>query len=734
MNAETLLSAPVASTPRLRAFFEPRSVALIGASEQPGSVGRALMENLLEFPGPVFAVNLHHPSVLGRPAYPTVGAVPADVELALIATPASTVPDVIAECGACGVHAAIVLSAGFSEIGAAGRALQQRVLEVARQNGVRVLGPNCLGLVNLHAKLNATFGGPVGRAGNLAFLSQSGALCCALLDWSREERVGFSSVVSTGCMMDVGWAELLGHFGEDPNTTGILVYMESIGEAAGFLAAARKIIPHKPVVVLKPGRTAAAARAAASHTGALTGRDDVFDAAMRQAGVLRVDHLADLLAMATALSGSRFPSGRRLAIVTNAGGPGALAADALASGGGELATLTPATLDRLEVTLPPCWSHGNPIDVLGDADANRYEEGIRIALGAPETDGVLTLLTPQAMTDPGRIARKLVRDSATTTKPILACWLGGPSVQTGREILRAANIPMFPDPDSAVRTFNYLWRLAELRENMLPATHETGTAPPEACALLAGVARQGRRLLSELESKELMRWHGIRCVETRRAGSEDAAAEIAARLGFPVAVKLHSHTFTHKSDVRGVHLNLCNEDAVRAAWRRIRDAIEEQAGPGHFLGVTVQPMIQGDGRELILGATSDTQFGPVILFGAGGKFVELLPDRALALAPLGPEEARRLIAETKISRVLGEVRGLPAVDQIDLENLIVRFSQLLLLHPEIKAIDLNPLVVSDRCCLALDARVILHAPAGASCDASSRTAQSETLPEGTRTP
>lgn len=705
----TTPDAPALSAPRLDALFAPRTIALLGASEEPGSVGRAVLENLLSFPRPFYAVNPRHPAVLGRRTYPAIAAVPEQIDLAIIATPAATVPGLVAECAAAGVAVAVILSAGFSECGAAGRELERRAREAAHHGGLRLVGPNCLGVMNPHAGLNATFAGPPAPAGNIAFLSQSGALGSAVLDWSRRERVGFSAFASVGAMADVGWGELIDQLGADPHTRSILLYMESTGDTGAFLAAVRRVAPVKPVIVLKAGRTAPAARAAASHTGALAGRDDVFDAALRRAGGLRVDTVVDLFGLAEVLAHQPLPRGPRLAIVTNAGGPGALATDALVLGGGRLAPLSPAGLAALNQLLPAAWSHGNPVDVLGDADAARFGRAVELAAAEPEVDAILAVLTPQAMTDAAAIARELPVRTAAAGKPVFACWMGGDAVAAGRQLLQQAGIPTFAYPETAARAFNHLQRFAALRRELAaPAPAATGEAPAAARLLLARVSQAGRTILSEYESKQLLALHQIPSVETRLAHTEGEAVEVAASLGFPVVLKLHSHSITHKSDVGGVRLNLATAAAVRKAWHEIRNSVIARGGPQHFLGVSVQPMITGDGREVILGSTLDPQFGPVIVFGAGGRFVEIFQDCAIGLPPLDGRLARGLMERTKIFAALRGVRGLAPGPLDELERLVVRFSQLVSVHPEIKEVDLNPLVILGDRFVALDARVILH--------------------------
>jgi acetyltransferase len=705
---------PAGGSP-LDPFFAPRTVAVIGASERPGSVGRALLENLRGFPGRVFAVNPQRASVLGAPAFPHVSAIPEPVDLAVIATPAPTIPGLVRECVAAGIPAAVIISAGFRECGPAGADLESRVLAEARRGALRLIGPNCLGVMAPHTGLNATFAATSARPGRVAFISQSGALCTAILDWSLQENVGFSAFVSVGSMLDVGWGDLIDYLGDDPHTSSIVIYMESIGDARAFLSAAREVALTKPIIVVKVGRTEAAARAAASHTGALTGSDEVLDAAFRRVGVLRVETIEDLFDMAEALAMQPRPRGPRLAIVTNAGGPGALAADALVAAGGALAPLSPASLVELDRLLPAHWSHGNPIDVLGDADPERFARAVQIAAREPASDGVLAILTPQAMTNATATAERLLASALPDRgKPLLASWLGGATVGPGETALSQAGVPTFRYPDRAARTFASMWRyssnLDALYETPAASAPSSASGEPEARAaqIIAGVRQAGRTLLTEHESKQILAAYDIPVVETLVALSEDAAVAAAGQLGFPVAVKLHSETITHKTEVNGVQLDVRDAAQVRRAWLAIEQGVRAKAGAGHFLGVTVQRMIPPAGCELILGSSLDPQFGPVLLFGAGGALVEILRDRALGLPPLNSTLARRLMEQTQVHAVLKGVRGRKPVDLPALEQILVRFSQLVAEQRWISEIDINPLLASPGRLLALDARVILQ--------------------------
>lgn len=703
----------------LRYFFEPTAVAVVGATEQPGSVGQAVMRNLTtgSFRGAVFPINPKRETVQGLKCHGRLLDVPDPIDLAIVVTPAKTVPDVVADCVAKAIPTAIVISAGFKEVGEHGKALEQRLAEQTAGGRIRVIGPNCLGLMCPRTGLNATFAGAMARPGSVGFISQSGALCTAILDWAEAEHIGFSAFVSVGSMLDVGWGDLIDYLGDDPHTQSIVIYMESVGEARAFLSAAREVALRKPIIVLKAGRTAAAAQAAASHTGAMTGSDDVLDAAFRRVGVLRVDTIADLFHMAEVLSKQPRPRGPRLTILTNAGGPGVLATDALLAAGGELAPLAPETLQELNTFLPAAWSHANPVDMLGDANHERYQQTLQVLVNEPNSDGLLVILTAQAMSDPTRTAEVLKPFAQTPGRPVLASWMGGPEVAGGVAVLNRVGIPTFAYPDTAVRIFVKMWqrtkRLQALYETPTPTCEPANhTASRTACeTLIHHVRHQGRTLLTEAEAKHLLTAHGIPTVVTHVADTADTAVEVANRIGYPVVLKLHSETITHKTDVGGVQLNLTDAAAVRAAFSAIQRGVEAKAGPGHFLGVTVQPMVKLQGYELILGASVDPQFGPIILFGLGGQLVEVFQDRALGLPPLNTTLARRMMEQTRIFTALKGVRGRKPVDIAALEQLVVRFSEMVVEHAWIKEVDINPLIAGPEGLIALDARVVAYAPA-----------------------
>ncbi|MCO5179245.1 MAG: bifunctional acetate--CoA ligase family protein/GNAT family N-acetyltransferase [Candidatus Promineofilum sp.] len=708
----------------LEVMFKPRSVAVIGATERQGSVARTILWNLISttFGGTIFPVNPKYNSILGIKAYSSVGSIPDPVDLAVIVTPARTVPGIIEECAAAGVRAAIIISAGFKETGPEGVALEEKILKIARRSSMRIVGPNVLGVMNPITGLNATFASTMARPGSVGFISQSGALLTAILDWSFRENVGFSAFVSIGSMLDVGWGDLIHYLGDDPHTKSIVLYMESIGDARSFLSAAREVALTKPIIVIKPGRTEEAAKAAASHTGSLTGGDEVLAAAFRRSGVLRVDTIADLFSMAEVLSKQPRPRGPRLTIVTNAGGPGVLATDALITGGGQLTPLSDAALAAYNALLPEHWSHNNPIDILGDADAERYAESIKIAANDENSDGTLVILTPQAMTNPTETARMLADQFSRPAgyaygKPILASWMGGSEVSSGQAMLNKANIPTFDYPDTAAQTFNYMWRY-QRRLTALYQTPELAEDYDEAGfkhylikEMLDQIRGTGRMILTEYESKQVLEAYDIPTVPTRLARSVEEAVARAGEIGYPVVLKLNSETITHKTDVGGVRLDLSTADEVRTAFTTMEKTVGEKFGPGDFLGVTVQPMLNlKDGYELILGASPDPQFGPVVLFGTGGTLVEVFKDRALGIPPLNTTLARLTMTRTKIYQALRGVRGRPPVDLVELDKIFVRFSELVVQQRWIREIDINPLFASHEQLIALDARVVLYGP------------------------
>lgn len=690
----------------LEPIFKPRSVALVGA----GSIGRAILQNLVinPFGGTLYPVSSKHSNVLGVRAYPSLRNLPELVDLVVVTTPAETVPAVIKEAVEVGIPAAIVTSAGFKESGERGKELEAEIKQTIRGK-LRLIGPNCLGVMNVAMGLNATSAKTIAHRGDVAFISQSGALCTAVLDWSLKENVGFSSFVSIGSMLDVNWGDLIDYFGSDPHTKTIAIYMESIGDARSFLSAAREVSLTKPIIVIKGGRTAAAAKAATSHTGSLTGSDDVLEAAFRRTGVLRVNSIGDIFYMTDVLAKQPRAAGRRLCIITNAGGPGVLATDALIHGGGDLAELSPKTIKELNQFLPSTWSHNNPIDIIGDADAERYAKALKIAAEDPNIDGMLVILAPLGTVNPTHIAEQLRPYAKNLGKPVLASWMGASAVSAGVNLLNQAGIPSFEFPDTAASAFNYLWKYSYNLKGIyetpqLGHADDQGSARNRASEIISSVRQTGRTVLSEYESKKLLEVYGIPTVLTEIANTKEEAIKIASSMGYPVVLKLHSLTITHKTDVGGVMLDLADAEAVGKAF----EEIEEKVGVNHFHGVTVQAMALPDEYELIFGSSIDSQFGPVLLFGAGGQLVEVFNDKALALPPLNSTLARRMVEQTKIYKALMGVRDRARINMEALQELMVRFSELVVEQRWIKEIEINPLRVSSEHLVALDARILMH--------------------------
>ncbi len=700
----------------LTSIFAPESVAVIGATDRLGSVGRTILWNIMSNPfgGTIFPVNPKRHNVLGIPAYPNIKAIPEPIDLAIIAISAPMVPDAVRDCVEVGVKGAIIISAGFKEIGPEGIELERQIMATAKGK-MRLIGPNCLGLMNPHSGLNATFASTMANPGNLGFISQSGAFCTAVLDWSFPENVGFSAFISIGSMLDLDWGDLIYYLGDDPHTKSIVIYMESIGNARSFLSAAREVALTKPIIVIKAGQTEAAAKAAASHTGSLTGSDAVLNAAFRRCGVLRVNRISELFNMAEVMAKQpRLPKGPRLTIITNAGGPGVLATDALIGTGGELAPLAEETIAQLNEFLPTHWSHANPIDILGDADPDRYRKTLEVAIKDPNTDALLVILTPQAMTDPTQTAEQLKHYAQTAKKPVLASWMGGDEVTKGEIILNRSSISTYRYPDSAAKLFNLMWQYNYNLQGIYetPVLAEEQESGPN-CSIVEKIIKTAqdadRNILTESESKQILAAYGIPIVQTLVAKTEAEAVERADIIGYPVVLKLFSETITHKTDVGGVQLNLKDAEAVKWAYQNIQASVKEKVGSEHFLGVTVQPMLSLDrGYELIIGSSVDVQFGPVLVFGTGGQLVEVFKDRAIALPPLNTTLARRMMEQTKIYGALKGVRGRKAVDLAALEKLLVKFSYLVVEQPWIKEIDINPLLASSERLIALDARIVLH--------------------------
>jgi len=699
----------------LTPLFEPGSVAIVGASEKSGKVGAVLLSNMLAagYRGTLFAVNPKYASVRGVRCYASIGKLPERVDLAVIATPAKTVPGVIEECGRSGVRAAVVITAGFAEAGPEGAKLQRALLESARRHGVRLVGPNCLGILRPELGLNATFAHGTALAGSLGLVSQSGAVCAAMLDWAAPNRIGFSSVISLGGSIDIDFGEIVDYLANDARTEHILLYIEGIRDARRFLSSLRAAARVKPIIVMKVGRHPAGSRAAVSHTGAIVGTDDVFDAAVRRAGIVRVASIGQLVAAAQALASRVRPQGDRLAVITNGGGPGVMAADRAADLGLALAELSSGTIEALRQTLPANWSQGNPIDLIGDADSARYRAAVSACLADEGVDGVLTILTPQAMTDAEETARAVVETARGAAKPLIACWMGEGSVIAGRKILQEASIPVFRTPDPAVEMFAHLAAFYRNQRSLLqtpgPLAHQAAPDRRGAVLVIEAVLAERRKLLSETESKALLSAFRVPIAATALARSAHEAMLMAQEIGFPVAMKIDSPDITHKSDVGGVRLNLANAEAVRSAYQEMLGEVGRERPQARLNGVTVEPMIaRPHGRELMVGVTRDSVFGPAITFGEGGTAVEVHRDRAVALPPLNAFLAAEMIRGTRVWKLLGAFRNMPAIDMRALESVLLRVSEMVCELPWIEELDINPLVVDESGAVAVDARIVVR--------------------------
>lgn len=703
------------SVRNLEQLFRPRSIAVVGASDRAHSLGALVMRNLQAggFAGPVWPVNQRHAEVGGQRAWGDIAALPEAPELAVICTPAATVPGLIEQLGRKGTRAAIVLSAGLKAAAGDGRTLEQAMLDAARPCLLRVLGPNCLGALVPDAGLNASFAHTSARPGRLAFVSQSGALATALLDWANSNAIGFSHFVSLGDSADVDVGDLLDYLACDGGTGAVLLYLESVRQGRKFMSAARAAARNKPVIVVKSGRAPEGAQAAASHTGALAGSDAVFDAAIRRAGMLRVETLDHLFDAAETLARARRLHGDRLAIVTNGGGAGVLAADALALSGGKLAALSQATLAALDAALPATWSHGNPIDLIGDAPTARYTAALQVLLAAPEVDAVLFMHAPTAVVPSTDIAAAVLPLLAAPGKPVLACWMGAAVVREAAAMCAHAGVPTYATPERAVAAFVHMVQYRRNREALLQtprATPDFAREPAAARAILRGALATGREMLDEFEAKALLSAYGIPVVETRRVPDAEAAVAAARAIGFPVVLKIVSPQISHKSDVGGVALGLVDAPGVHAAALAMAARVHTLRPDAQLAGYTVQAMVQRPhAHELIVGVASDPVFGPVVLFGQGGTAVEVLKDRAMALPPLNSVLAQDLIARTRVAALLAGYRDRAAVDREALADSLLRVSQMVCDLPELVELDINPLLADERGVVALDARVRVRA-------------------------
>lgn len=699
----------------LHPLFSPRSVAVFGASDREESVAGVIYRNLAKsgFNGKVYPVNPKYETLLGEKCYAYASDLPDAPDLAIIATPAPTVAQIMDECGKRGVRQAVVLSAGFREVGAKGVAMEETLKATAHKHGIRFIGPNCLGIQRPSTGLNATFALGTALPGDLALVSQSGALCTAMLDWAESNGIGFSSVISSGASADLDFGEILDYLAYDPKTKGILMYIEGIRDARRFMSALRNVSRLKPVVMVKVGRHEAGSKAVASHTGALVGSDAVFDALVRRAGVVRVKTILQLFACARALSTHIKPIGNRLAIVTNGGGPGVMATDLAVDLGVRLAELSPQTVEKLNAALPATWSHGNPIDVIGDAGADRYQAALQACLDDPGVDGVLTMLTPQAMTKPAEAATAVIDVAKNSQKPVIACWMGEKQVAEGRKLFKDAGIPYFTTPEPAVEVFSYLANFYENQRLLMqtpgPVSRDAEPDVEGARMIIESALAQGRDTLTEVESKALLSSFHIPVAQTLIARNPTEAMLMAQQMGFPVVMKVNSQDISHKSDVGGVRLGLSSGQAVRGAFTGMMAEVQKHRPDAHVEGVVVQPMItRPNAREVLVGVVTDPVLGPVIAFGAGGVDVEALEDRAVALPPLNRFLANDLITRTRVSKLLGHFRNRPAADLSVVEKILLRVSEMVCELPWITELDINPLLVDEHGALAADARIMIR--------------------------
>ena len=709
----------------LNNLFNPKSIALIGASDREGSVGNVALTNLVQAKDrKIFPVNPNRKTVLGLECFRDVASIGESVDCAVIATPAHEVPGLVEACGKAGIGGAVIFSAGFKEIGEKGRLLEQQVSALRKQYGIRILGPNCLGFVRPNAGLNATFMRTSPPSGHIAFISQSGALGSAILDWAVDEHVGFSMFASIGAMMDVDFGDLIDFLGGDNDTRSILIYMEGVGNAKKFMSAARAFAMHKPIIVIKPGRFTESAKAARSHTGSMAGDDAIYEAAFERVGVVRVKQIADLFNVAEILDSRKLPRGPRLAIVTAAGGPGVMATDALLDNGGKLAVLSNTTIEQLDQVLPPFWSKGNPVDVLGDADAARYGTAIKACLDDPEVDGVLVIYVPMDIAPSDEVARAVIENAKDVWKPVIAAWMGGRKVRSALRTFAENNIPSYETPEEAVKAYSSMY----WHERNLELLYETPAELPvqemfqedlmgfmqtiinekkRLQTLIKKAISEGRTFFNEDESKAFLTAYRIPTTVPRISHNADEAVVVARAIGYPVVIKIVSPDITHKTDVGGVTVGIRSDEQMRQTYEHMMLTVKTRAPSAIIQGISVQKMVEDIDYEVILGSKKDKDFGSVILFGMGGVMAELIKDYSIGFPPLNRTLAKRLMEETRAYRLIQGWRGKAPANLDELEMILVVFSYLVVGFPEIAEIDINPLAISGGKICAIDARIIL---------------------------
>ena len=696
----------------IQVMFDPKTIALIGATQKDGAIGRTILSNLLgSKERKIFPVTPHAGKVLGVESYPSVFDIPDHVELAVVATPARSVPGVLEECGKAGVAGAVIISAGFKEIGEEGVQLENEIDGIRKKYGMRIMGPNCIGFVRPGLGLNATFlrGNP--PAGDIAFISQSGALGSAILDWAISAEIGFSLFASLGSMIDIDFGDMIDFLGDDPATKSILIYMESVGNARKFMSAARAFARRKPIIIVKPGRFAESARAAHSHTGAMAGDDAVYEGAFRRAGVVRVGEIEELFNAAKVLDSKKLPAGPRLAIITSAGGPGVMATDALISLGGELAGISDDSMKQLNAFLPPYWSKANPVDLLGDATVERFTKALTICLADPMVDGVLVIYVPLDSAPSTKLAQAVADIAKSALKPVITAWMGSKNVDEGRLVFVKNSIPIYNTPEEAVRTYMNMCRYKRHLDQLYQTPDEL---PPQKAPLkthlkelIRMALKEGRTLLNEEESKDFLATYRIPVIMVQVAGDVEAAVSLAEKAGYPVVIKVVSPDISHKSDVGGVIMGIDSSAAMKNAYDSLMQSVKQHAPDAVITGVAVEKMFTDVDYELILGARKDRDFGTVILFGMGGTTAEFIKDFSIGLPPLNLSLAKMLMQDTRVYKMLQGFRGRPAADFEALEEVLVNFSNLIVDFPEIAEIDINPLAISNGKASALDARIII---------------------------
>lgn len=708
----------------LEQLFKPNSIAVVGAREKPNSVGMVVFKNLIEnkFPGKIYPVNIRHNNVQGFSAFKRITEIPDSIDLVLIATPASTVPNILKDCSEKNIHTVVIFSAGFNESGDTGKKLETTCLEIAKKFNIRIIGPNCLGVLFPHYNLNATFSNIYAKKGQLALISQSGALCVSILDWAKERNIGFSSVISIGNAIDVDFGEILDYLSSDPNTQSVLLYVESIHKARSFMKGVKACARNKPVIVIKAGRFQDSSKAALSHTGALIGDDDVFETALKRCGAIRVYTLEELFSAAEILSHNFKLENNSLTIITNGGGTAVMAADEACLSQIELSTLSASVIEDLNKILPPFWSNRNPIDILGNATPENFHDVISVCLNDPKINAILVILVPVIMSKPVETAQIIIELCEKTSKPILCCWLGNDLVKAAKKMFTEHNIPSFDTPEEAVQAFSYLAKYHSnqslLKQAIEPIISNEPSDVESANHIINSAlsinsrgssASSGRKVLTLSESKAILNAFKIPTTQTIICHSDKEAIKASESLGFPVVMKISSPDISHKQEVHGVQLNITTLEGVQKAFNQITETAKRLRPQAFIEGVTIEKMInQPNDRELMIGTLKDNTFGPVISFGLGGSIVEIMHDRALSLPPLNLFLAKELINQTKVSKFLQQFRDMPAVKISEIENILIRVSEMICKLPAIQEMDINPLIANDQFVVAVDARIVVE--------------------------